>query len=164
MALPQQTIKDWTAGFLTKFIRDLFLNQPPGFLPNLKAETITVTQRLRIQDELELTKEPTFRKIGTTGNPAFTNSWVNFDGGWEQAGFWRDPLGFIHLRGLIKNGTINQAAFTLPPGFRPPLGMVFPSVGNGAFGQVNVSADGAVIPAVGSNTYFSLSGVYFRTT
>lgn len=165
MALPQATIKDWTAAFLTRFIRDLFINQPPGFLPNLRAEKVTVTQKLVIADELEVTREPTFRSIGGTGQPAFTNSWTNFGAGWQAAQFWRDPLGWVHLRGIIKSGVVGSAAFTLPPGYRPIGNETYVVRSNGTTGGLDVLADGTVTPqSPSNNTYVSLSGIQFRTT
>lgn len=170
MAAPAQAdpgVEVWTPQFqttLTKFIQDLFLNQPPSFLPVLKAEEVQVDKKLIIRDLLQLTKEPNFRKVGDTGQPAFANSWVNFGTTDAPAAFWRDPMGWVHLRGLIKSGTIGNVAFTLPPGFRPPLREVFAVLSNGAIGRVDVQADGQVIPAAGNNTYVSLAGIHFRTT
>lgn len=159
-------IGDWTQTTLVKWVRDLFQNQPPDFLPLLKAEEIQVTKSITLGESITLTREPTFRKVGATGQPAFTNAWVNYDSGWMPAGFWRDPFGMVHLRGLIKNGTVGSAAFTLPPGFRPSAGAeTFPSISNGAIGRVDVSTDGTVTPASPSNNaYVSLSGISFRTT
>lgn len=158
-------IGDWTQTILVKFIRDLFQNQPPDFLPLLKAEEIQVTKKLTLGESLTLAREPKFRNIGDTGQPAFANSWVNYGSGWQVAGFWRDPLGIVHLRGLIKSGTVGSAAFTLPPGFRPPLAETFAVLSNGALGRVDVASDGTVTPMTPSNnTYVSLSGIQFRTT
>lgn len=158
------SIKDWTPTILTKFIRDLLNNNPPDFLPNLNAVNITATGALVVKDKMEYTKEARFRLIGGTGQPAFANSWVNFAAGWQSAGFYKDPLGFVHLRGKIKSGTINTTAFTLPPGHRPVVSEQFPVASNGAFGVVDVLSDGTVVPSVGSNVYVSLSGIRFRTT
>lgn len=157
----------WTPQFqtlLTKFIQDLFLNQPPSFLPTLKAEEIQVEKKLILRDLVQLTKEPNWRKIGDAGQPPFAGTWVNFGTSDAPAAFWRDPFGWVHLRGLIKSGTINTTAFTLPPGFRPPLREVFAVISNGAIGRVDVQADGVVLPAAGNNTYVSLAGIHFRTS
>ena len=164
MAPGQDTIGEWTSTILVKFIRDLFQNQPPDFLPLLRAEQIEVENNLIIKDKFSPTKEKGFRLIGGQGNPPFLNAWVNFDAGWQQAGFWRDVLGFVHLRGLIKTGTINTAAFTLPPGYRPALSEVFPTMSNAALGRLSVAPDGSVVPEVGSAVNFALSGIYFRTS
>jgi hypothetical protein len=158
-------IGDWTTTILVKFIRDLFQNQPPDFLPLLKAEEIVVTKRITLGESIVLSREPGFRKVGGTGQPAFVNSWVNFAAGWQVAGFWRDPLGLVHLRGLIKSGTVGSTAFTLPPGFRPSVSETFATISNGAVGKVDVITDGTVVPTTPSNnTYVSLSGIQFRTT
>jgi hypothetical protein len=161
----EDTIASWSPSLLTKFIRDLFQNQPPDFLPHLRAEEITVHRKLTLRDVIAFGREPNFRLIGGTGQPAFTNSWVNFAGGWVPAAFWRDPLGFVHLRGLIKSGVVGSAAFTLPPGFRPKENEPFVAISNGAIGRVDVLTDGTVVPASPSNnTWVSLSGIHFRTS
>jgi hypothetical protein len=168
MPLPQDTLASWTPTQLTKYIRDLFLNQPPDFLPVLKAEEVRVTRKLTLSDELTISKEPSFKRIGTSPHPAFQNSWVNYSTtpGYQHAGFWKDPLGWVHLRGLIKSGTVNSAAFTLPPGFRPITGEeIYPVLSNDTIGRVNVSSAGVVTPATPcNNTYVSLAGIRFRTT
>jgi hypothetical protein len=158
-------IGDWTQTVLVKFIRDLFQNQPPDFLPLLKAEEIQVTRKITLGESIVMIREPSFRKIGGTGQPAFANSWVNFGSNWADAAFWRDPFGIVHLRGLIKSGTVGSAAFTLPPGFRPAVSETFGTISNGAVGRVDVLTNGTVTPATPSNnTYVSLSGITFRTT
>jgi hypothetical protein len=159
------TIGDWTPEILTKWIRDLFQNQPPDFLPNLKVEDIQVDKNLIIRERVRVVTEPAFREIGKPGSPVFANSWVNFAAGWQVAAFNRDPFGWVSLRGLIKSGTVGNAAFTLPPGYRPPVSETFGVNSNGAFGRVDVQADGQVIPqAPSNNTYVSLSGIRFRVT
>lgn len=57
--------------------------------------------------------------IGDPGEPAFQNSWVNYDTpGWGKARFCRNGL-FVEVEMILKNGTNNTPAFTLPPGYRP---------------------------------------------
>lgn len=168
MQIPgQETIKDWTPSTLTKWLRDVLNNNPPDFLPNLNAVNVTATGNLRVKDKMEYTKEARFRKIGGTGQPAFLNSWVNYDTtpGWQHAGFWKDPLGIVHLRGLVKNGTPGSMIFILPPGHRPVSGSeIFATVATSAFGEIRVHSDGGVIHQTGSNSYVSLSGISFRTS
>lgn len=99
---------------------------------------------------------------GWTAVASFSNSWVNNDA-IRVARYYRDR-GRVYLEGIIKSGTINTVAFTLPAGYRhaqaPALTFAVPS--NGALGIVNVTNTGAVIPAIGSNAYFDLSGISFR--
>lgn len=159
------TIGSWTVTQFVKFLRDLFQNQPPDFLPNLKVEDIEVHRTLTLRDKIAFSREAGFRAIGGTGNPTFANSWVNFGSGWQVAAFWKDPFGNVRLRGLIKSGTVGQRAFTLPPGFRPFVSETFGTISNGAFGRVSIYSDGTVVPeSPSNNTYVSLSGITFRTS
>jgi hypothetical protein len=57
------------------------------------------------------------RFVGAAGQPAFTNSWVNFDSV-RPVGFYRH-LGRVYLTGVAKSGTVGAAIFTLPAGYRP---------------------------------------------
>ena len=59
--------------------------------------------------------------VGTTGEPSFVYSWVNYNasaGGNMKLRFKRIPGGFLKVEGMIKSGTSNQV-FTLPSGYRP---------------------------------------------
>lgn len=97
--------------------------------------------------------------------PTLTNSWVNFGGGTLADAGYLLFGGVVHLRGTIKSGTIGLSAFTLPTGYRPSKRLVFAAISNDALGRLDVNADGTVVPggasSVGSNTYFSLDGIFF---
>ena len=77
---------------------------------------------------------------------SFSNSWVNYGGGYSNAGYKKIAGDCIKLRGLIKSGTVNSAAFTLPVGYRPPASTLFAVDSNSAYGRVYVSSAGVVIP------------------
>ncbi len=50
------------------------------------------------------------------------NAWVRFSTtSWNEPGYYKDPYGFVHLHGLIKNGTTTTGVVltNLPVGFRP---------------------------------------------
>lgn len=93
--------------------------------------------------------------------PTLLNSWVDYGTPWEVAGYWKSE-GVVTLKGLIKSGAVGSSAFTLPVAYRPPADLSFPTSSAGAFGLLQVLADGSVTPNVGSNVAFSLSGVSFR--
>ena len=98
---------------------------------------------------------------------AFANSWENYDTGhFEPAAYFKDSCGMVHLKGLIKNGGVGFTSaaniFTLPAGYRPPLGALFAVFSNDVFGAVEVFPDGVVRARVGSSTSFSLEGITFR--
>jgi hypothetical protein len=100
--------------------------------------------------------------------PTLTNSWTDSiatSNGIQTPGYYRDPMGFVHLRGFVGAGTVNSAMFTLPAGYRPGTTEVFGCL-NGAsnvIGRVDVGSDGTVnLRTGGSNTYVDLSGITFK--
>ena len=96
--------------------------------------------------------------------PTFVNSWVNFGGVWNNAGYKKDQRGWVNLRGLIKSGSA-ATMFTLPSGYRPAGQMQFPMVSNGVFGNLTVKADGTVLGvAPYSNLSVTLDGISFDPT
>jgi hypothetical protein len=95
--------------------------------------------------------------------PTLLNSWVNFGGAWGDAAYMIDTMGFVHLKGLVKSGTVGAPLFVLPAGYRPLTKIGFPIMANGAFGWVSVLADGTVQIEAGSNVFASIDGITFRT-
>jgi hypothetical protein len=94
---------------------------------------------------------------------SMSNSWVNFGGtSVNSVGYYRDSLGRVKGKGVIKSGTIGSAALTLPAEYRPSRRCYFAAVSNGAFGFFTVEENGDVIPQAGNNTYFSLDQMDFR--
>jgi hypothetical protein len=57
---------------------------------------------------------------------------------------------------MIKNGTLNAPAFTLPAGYRPEFRVLVGVDSNGAHGRVEITPSGDVIPVAGSNLWFQL--------
>jgi hypothetical protein len=94
--------------------------------------------------------------------PTLLNSWINYGSPYIEAGYFKDVWGMVHLRGMVKNGTMGQAIFTLPLGYRPPGGSHFPVASNDAWGEAYIDISGNVIPAAGSNAWFCLNGIIFR--
>lgn len=108
-----------------------------------------------------------FHDVGA-GGPDFENGWTNFGPGfYETAGFYKDPLGVVHLKGSVKNGSIG-AIFTLPAGYRPARSQFFAVPAGNAFGDVLVRglSEGAVAGRVhfnvGSTALVALDGITFR--
>lgn len=99
--------------------------------------------------------------------PTLTNSWVNYGGSESTAGY-RKIGDRVELRGLIKDGTLAAAAFTLPTGFRPPNNVHFPAHcrGGGVYkhGYVYITTAGAVVPYMDGNQEFSLDNISFSVT
>lgn len=122
--------------------------------------------------------------IGQTdyGEPAFQNNWQNYgnDGTYTYDDFtyYKDPDGFVHLEGVIKNtsgSSYDTIITTLPVGYRPDYIVRVPIVGNGGtliskLWVLEIQTDGDIRlvtannPGSGSTlikNYVSMEGVRF---
>lgn len=83
-------------------------------------------------------------------------------------GFYKDPLGFVHLRGALRQTGIDAGALTLPPGARPGATKRFPAYSENNASEpvlagLLIAPDGAVRPMGASlDVLVSLDGVSFR--
>ena len=75
----------------------------------------------------------------------------------------KDENGYIHLRGLIKNGTDGTTVFTLPVGYRPLQRNIFTIESDDLAGRLDVDDTGEVIPASSTTSpaWISLDGIVF---
>jgi hypothetical protein len=91
------------------------------------------------------------------------NSWVTYSGTFEDPSYCKDNNGFVHLRGLLKDGSAADAVMcTLPPGFRPSRQINFNAIANDASCKLVIKANGEVNAAAGGSTaWTSISGVIF---
>lgn len=99
--------------------------------------------------------------------PTFNNSWVNYSSTYNSTGYFKDNDGVVHLKGLVKNGTVGTNAstcniFILPVGYRPSAITILAVVSNNAIGQARVWDTGEVVAYAGSNSWFSLDGISFK--
>jgi len=102
--------------------------------------------------------------VGAGGQPAFQNSWVNYDAAQVPAQFMRDPFGFVHIEGIVKNGTSSTAViFTLPPGYRPLFRQRFSWISNNlwAYGSVDSTGD-VLLQTAASTAFVTLDGTTFK--
>lgn len=112
-----------------------------------------------------------WHEVGAAGEPTFQNGWLNYDGGttFDTAGFYKDPQGRVHLKGLVKGGTVAAGAtgtvFTLPAGYRPAkynIYLIYTYATSLTIGRLNVRATGEVQIEIGGNDHASLEGISFR--
>jgi hypothetical protein len=95
--------------------------------------------------------------------PTLTNGWVNFDSAtYPSCAYMKDEMGFVHLKGMVKGGTIGSNLFGLPPGYRPLKTTFFTVDSSNAWGQCIVSANGLVNAHIGGAKWFGLDNITFR--
>lgn len=96
-------------------------------------------------------------------SPTFQNSWASVGSPYPDAGYTRDPWGWVHMRGRIDSGASATVAFTLPSGFRPVGTQVFISEGSTTPAQISIASNGQVTPTVGgAGIWVQLDQVRFR--
>jgi hypothetical protein len=107
---------------------------------------------------------PTNSVLRTWVTPSFTDSWANYTSGYNECGYYKDSENRVHLRGLVKNGSVgnNYAIFVLPEGYRPESRHLFCVMTNSnAAGRLDISNDGRVRPYSVNNTWVSLDNISF---
>jgi hypothetical protein len=105
-----------------------------------------------------------WHEVGSSGNPAFQNGWVNYSPSGNSAGYYKDRLGFVHLKGLVKNGAMSSTIFTLPPGYRSAKGLLLSTASAHVYGELLIRDDGRVDAEIGQNLLMSLDGIVFPGT
>jgi collagen type I/II/III/V/XI/XXIV/XXVII alpha len=110
----------------------------------------------------------TWHYVGTTGEPAYQNSWSAYGGSYPGLHYRKNPDGRVVMAGVVKGGASGTVICTLPVGYRLPVADTTMLVQmNGGFGGVSVYANGNVTlgwpaPANGSS-YTFLDGTEFDT-
>lgn len=103
-----------------------------------------------------------WHEVGASGEPAFQNSWTQYGVGVATLAFRKDASGFVHIRGVARNGTFNATIFTLPTGYTPDGMEVFQGRSEtGGSARININTDGTVVSATGTGNWVSLSGITF---
>lgn len=113
------------------------------------------------------------------GEPAWANGWQNYGSDafftYDSAAFFKDPDGFVHLKGVVENLTAaayDSVIFILPEGYRPdgPVRVPVAASSGGIPARlwtVEINPNGEVRLTLASNgsatlkEYVSLSGIRF---
>ncbi|PJN56108.1 hypothetical protein PAEVO_28310 [Paenibacillus sp. GM2FR] len=95
--------------------------------------------------------------------PTLLNGWVNFSTVYNEAGYTKTSNGWVHFRGIIRNGAVGQNIFVLPAGFRPSKMVILGAISHNNTtyipSAVRVYPDGSVLLDVGSFYHLSLESV-----
>jgi len=103
----------------------------------------------------------------------YATGWADYDAvEWMGGRYMKDSLGFVHMKGLVKNNTGsskagNDTIFTLPVGYRPSFKLRFITNAGGAGNsavQIDVWTDGTVktTSAVPASEWVSISPLVFK--
>lgn len=93
------------------------------------------------------------------------NLWVNATDDFEKAGFYKDNLGIVRLKGLIQGGiiTANTILLTLPVGYRPNKNIILLCPNNSTIATIQANVDGTISCVnVSNNVWLSLENISFR--
>lgn len=102
-------------------------------------------------------------------SPSLIGTWAYFGSG-SPPGYFKDGNGFVHVRGLVKDGgtPVTNPVFAFPGGFRPLQTKYFVCLGNAVACLVQVSASTGEIsiiagtaPFDGTTTELSLDSISF---
>jgi hypothetical protein len=96
--------------------------------------------------------------------PTLLNSWTTYDANFNTAGYRKDSEGWVHLKGMIKDGT--GIMFTLPLGYRPKVDgarrYLIACHASGGIGRIDLFSNGDVQYISGGTAWFSLDNVHFK--
>jgi hypothetical protein len=113
----------------------------------------------------DVTKADTvWHEVGAAGEPPFQNGWTNYGSGFTGGGFRRMPDGTVHLRGLVRSGTMGAPIFTLPVGYRWD-GATYchlPVMSNNALASLLMNSNGELSLGTGSNVWVDLAAISFK--
>jgi hypothetical protein len=123
------------------------------------------SERMRIASNGDITINGTILQEAFIA-PTLLNSWVNFGSGYQEVGYMKDSMGFVHIRGMIKSGTLSANIFILPAGYRPNLHTL--QVGSRDVGgtedaaNFQILSDGSVMATTGSTSWTSFGNISFK--
>lgn len=127
-----------------------------------KGRRVSVWDRLEVNGTLAVTRQEPWQ-------PAkYVNGWARYHATWPNAEYFKDSLGIVHVRGMIKapKTSVGRVVFMLPAGYRPVQQELFgvacaPNPPNSA--RVDIRADGALILSACSDPrWISLAGITFQ--
>lgn len=105
--------------------------------------------------------DPTWRTVGASGQPAFTNGWTALSGDTVQ--FRRSATGDVAIVGRAVPGSASAAVFTLPDGYRPTRDLtdiIVRSQGNSS-ATMDILANGQIqVRNISTSTWVSLTWAF----
>ncbi len=96
-----------------------------------------------------------------------TNGWVAFGDPYNPPSYFKDSMGIVHLRGLVRGGLPSETKpiFILPSGYRPQFRELFGTlISPNVAGRLDITPDGKAFPVIANanREWLSLDGITFR--
>lgn len=95
---------------------------------------------------------------------SLSNSWEIYGSPYGSSVRYRRIGRVVYLSGVVRNGILGGAIFTLPSGFRPANQIAIVTLATDQIARVEITTSGSVVPTLmpgGSTGYFSLCGISF---
>lgn len=90
-----------------------------------------------------------------------TNGWIDFDVVLFGPSSIRRLNKVVEVRGVLTAGVIGSAACVVPPHCIPSTRRIMPAMTDpNVIGRLELYTSGALVPATGSNSYFSLHAMW----
>jgi hypothetical protein len=103
-----------------------------------------------------------WHEVNAPGEPQFVNNWTNLGPPYPTAGFYKDPLGVVHLKGFVNRSSgSGNTIFSLPPGYRTAGQEHFASAVGAAY-LFTASSGGGIAVSPAASTQATLNGITFR--
>ena len=95
-------------------------------------------------------------------SPTLLSGWQNYGNGYNVVGYYKDR-DRVYLKGLIRNGAVNNVCFILPPGYRPSARELLSTIADSRTARVDIDSAGNVLIWIPSSPgWVSLDGLSFR--
>jgi hypothetical protein len=145
-------------------------NRSAGLQGNFLGRRVSVWDRLEVNGTLSVSRQEAWQPAKFTRSGGFPARfvWTNYGSSYSGAQFFKDSIGIVHLRGMIKAPApaVGTIVFTLPAGYRPAHQELFgvacaPNPPNSA--RVDIRTNGAlIVSACNDPRWVTLSGITFQ--
>lgn len=156
------TVGDWTSQFTLPPISSWDRGSNGGALPSVGDACLVVRDNVNVPHVVLWDHVNT---IPAWQIPTLVNSWGNVGAPSASAAYLKDPMGFVHLRGTVQNGSSGTTAFVLPAGYRPVATITYAGSGNagGEDRMISINSSGSVSLswAEGASTIVSMDVATF---
>jgi hypothetical protein len=159
-------------GLSTQEFKDKFDEMPEAIQQYIKETLLIELDAFKQEFMTHQAESATHENLGHVKlpedwiTPNLINDWVQYGDIWETAAYYKDDFGIVHIKGMVKDGTLGSPAFVLPSGYRPSkstfIAAVYFDGTSYGVGRIEIQSNGNVIPRTASNRLVSFGYTSFR--